>query len=70
MARNLQFPQVGDDVGVKWGLSTVRGRVLEVYGPEARRHVLVAVDLGGWEGDELPTVSLPIAEVRPFAATS
>lgn len=60
------FPRAGDDVEVAWGISTVRARVLEVYGPAASRHVLVEVDLGDM-GEDKPTVSMPIDEIHPLS---
>lgn len=71
MARKRAFPQPGDHVEIAWGISTVVGQVLEVYGPPTSRHVLLAVDLGT-EGDaeQWPTVSLPIDKVQPLSAAS
>ena len=61
----------GDAVEVPWGVDTVRGRVLEVYGPATRRNALVEVDLGaefdtrvGREVERHPTISLPVDAVR------
>lgn len=70
------FPSPGDEVEVPWGPGTVAGRVLRVYGPPSRRHVLVAIRLSEADADAEPadqveesTVSFPAALIRrPTAA--
>lgn len=51
---------------VPFGLDTVSGLVLEVYGPPGHRHVLLELDLG-YEG-ERPTVSLRVDELTRSSA--
>lgn len=64
---NLVF---GDEVLIPWGFEAeVRGTVQEIYGPPARRHVLVLLtpDLSGYVVDEPSTVSIPIDAVKKVA---
>lgn len=63
-AKELLF---GDEVLVPWGPNcTVRGTVQELYGPAARRHVVVALtpELSGYVVSEPTTVSWPATELR------
>ena len=60
----------GDEVLIPWGFDEdVRGRVQEVYGPPARRHVVVLLtpELSGSVVDEPSTVSMPIDAVKKAA---
>lgn len=55
-----------DEVMIQWGSTEVRGRVAEVYGPQALRRVVVALEpeLSSYVVAEPTTVALPIADVR------
>jgi hypothetical protein len=60
----------GDEVLVPWGPEyDVRGTVQEVYGPPARRHVVVRLtpELSGPVVDEPTTVAMPIDAVKKVA---
>lgn len=60
----------GDEVLVPWGFEDdVRGTVEEIYGPPARRHVVVLLtpELSGSVVDEPSTVSMPIDAVKKVA---
>lgn len=60
----------GDEVLIPWGFEDdVRGTVQEVYGPPARRHVVVLLtpELSGDIVDEPSTVSMPIGAVKKAA---
>lgn len=60
----------GDEVLIPWGFDEdVRGTVQEVYGPPARRHVVVLLtpELSGSVVDESSTVSMPIDAVKKAA---
>jgi len=60
----------GDEVLIPWGFEDdVRGTVQEVYGPPARRHVVVLLtpEISGPVVDEPSTVSMPAASVRKVA---
>ena len=60
----------GDEVLIPWGFEDdVRGTVQEVYGPPARRHVVVLLtpELSGDIVDEPSTVSMPIDAVKKAA---
>lgn len=60
----------GDEVLIPWGPATeVRGTVQEVYGPPARRHVVILLtpELTGSVVDEPSTVSMPIDAVKKVA---
>lgn len=64
---DLEF---GDEVLIPWGSKVdVRGTVQEVYGPPARRHVVVLLtpELSGAIVDEPSTVSTPIDSVKKIA---
>lgn len=56
----------GDEVMIPWGSTEVRGRVAEVYGPPAKRRVLVALEpeLSSYVVDEPTTVSIPLTDVK------
>jgi len=60
---NLSY---GEPVVVAWGLADVIGTVHEVYGPPARKHVVVKLtpELSGDVVDEPTTVSVPLDAVR------
>ncbi|MDA8038246.1 MAG: hypothetical protein M0Z69_03630 [Actinomycetota bacterium] len=60
----------GDEVLIPWGFDeAVRGTVQEVYGPPARRHVVVLLtpQISGAVVDEPATVSMPIDAVKKVA---
>jgi hypothetical protein len=60
----------GDEVLIPWGFEDdARGTVQEVYGPPARRHVVVLLtsELSGAIVDEPSTVSMPIDTVKKVA---
>lgn len=60
-------PRVGDTVQVPFGIGTVPGLVLEVYGSPRNRHVLLELDLG--YDEDRPTVSFPVDRlIRSTAA--
>ena len=64
---DLEF---GDEVLIPWGFEVdVRGTVREVYGPPARRHVVVLLtpEVSGAIVDEPSTVSMPIDSVKKVA---
>lgn len=60
----------GDKVAVPWGLDEVVGVVLEVYGPPARRSVLVRVPTRGPSGETLSEsdISFPEHALRVVTA--
>jgi len=60
----------GDKVAVPWGLEEVIGVVLEVYGPSARRSVLVRVPTLGPSGETLneSDISFPERSLHVVAA--
>jgi hypothetical protein len=63
----------GDEVLIPWGFADeVRGTVQEIYGPPARRHVVVLLtpQLSGSVVDEASTVSMPIDVVKKVVATA
>jgi hypothetical protein len=63
----------GDEVLIPWGFADdVRGIVQEVYGPRARRHVIVLLtpQLSDSVVDEPSTVSMPIDLVKKVVATA
>jgi len=62
----------GDVVLVSWGFEDVRGTVREVYGPPARRHVVVLLtpELSGDIVDEPSTVSVPFDAVTKVASVA
>ncbi len=60
----------GDEVLIPWGFEEdVRGTVQEVYGPLARRHVVVLLtpEMSGDIVGEPSTVSMPIDAVKKVA---
>lgn len=60
----------GDLVAIPWGLERdVHGTVQEVYGPPARRHVVVLLtpEVSGSIVDEPSTISMPIDSVKKVA---
>lgn len=60
----------GDEVLIPWGFEyDVRGMVQEVYGPSARRHVVVLLtpELSGAIVDEPSTVAIPLDSVKKAA---
>lgn len=60
----------GDEVLMPWGFEEdVRGAVQEVYGPPARRHVVVLLtpEVSGAIVDEPSTVSMPLDAVKKVA---
>lgn len=59
----------GDEVVVEWGLAQVHGHVHEVYGPPARKHVVVRLtpELSGGAVSEPTTVSVPLEAIRRVA---
>jgi hypothetical protein len=61
--------RAGDLVDIDWGLSTVTGRVRQVYGPPHRVQVTVELtpELSSYVVDEVTTVTLPSASVHPRA---
>lgn len=63
-------PAFGDEVLIPLGFEEdVRGTVQEVYGPPARRHVVVLLtpEISGAIVDEPSTVSMPIDAVKKVA---
>lgn len=65
MARAELAP--GEIVLVPWGFEVdVRGTVQEIYGPPARRHVIVLLspEVSGGIVDEPSTVSIPLSAVK------
>lgn len=59
----------GDEVVIPWGLTEVRGRIAEVYGPLGHRRVIVSLEpaLSDYVVDVPTTVSIPIADVKKVA---
>ncbi len=55
-----------DEVMIPWGSTEIRGRVAEVYGPQAGRRVVVTLEpeLSSYVVAEATTIALPIAHVR------
>jgi primosomal protein N' len=60
----------GDKVAVPWGLDEVIGVVLEVYGPPARRSVLVRVPTLGPAGETLDESDISFPEHALRAVTA
>lgn len=60
-------PVYGDLVDVDWGLATVVGKVVDVYGPPLRPQVTVELipELSSYVVDEPTTVTVPVGAVRP-----
>jgi len=59
----------GDKVAVPWGLSEIVGQVEEVYGPPARKYVVVRVPTHGPTGEILheENISFPEDSLRIVA---
>ncbi|MHB1925424.1 MAG: hypothetical protein ACYCSJ_12115 [Acidimicrobiales bacterium] len=66
MASTATSLKPGDRVVVPWGLTELVGTVIEVYGPRARRSVLVEVPVEGAEREvlALTRVSYPASGVH------
>lgn len=63
----MSEPQLGERVLVKWGPDTqVLAEVMEVYGPDARRHVLVLLtpEISSDVVDQPTTLSVPLYAVE------
>jgi rRNA processing protein Gar1 len=60
----------GDTVAVPWGLKEIMGEVEEVYGPTARKYVVVRVPTHGPAGEVLheENISFPEDSLRLVAA--
>jgi hypothetical protein len=60
----------GDKVAVPWGLGEIVGEAEEVYGPTARKYVVVRVPTHGPTGEILDerNMSFPEDWLRPVAA--
>ena len=60
----------GDKVAVSWGLDEIIGTVIEIYGPPARRSVLVRVPTHGPSGETLneSDISFPEHALRAVTA--
>lgn len=58
---------IGDRVELPWGFDEVEGVVEEIYGPPARRHVVVRIPVYDASGAVIDAerVSVPLASVRP-----
>lgn len=52
----------GDKVAVPWGLGEIVGEVEEVYGPKARRYVVVRVPTHGPTGEILDERNMSFPE--------
>jgi histidinol-phosphate/aromatic aminotransferase/cobyric acid decarboxylase-like protein len=63
-------PKPGDKVAVAWGLDEIIGTVIEIYGPPARRSVLVRVPTHGPTGETLEEsdISFPEHALRVVTA--
>ena len=61
-----------DLVDVAWGLGTVVGQVINLYGPPHRRHVTVELtpELSSYVVDEPTTVSVPLSAVQRHNAVA
>lgn len=57
---------VGDDVDIDWGLSTIVGKVVRIYGSRSRTQVTVELtpELSSFVVDERTTVTVPRGAVR------
>lgn len=68
---NAEFT-FGEEVAITWGVSEVRGRVVEVYGAPTRRHVVVELspELSDFIVAEPTTVSLPVDEVKKVTSAA
>lgn len=61
--------RVGQRVRLPWGHDTVKGTVIEVFGPPGRRFVRVAVELAEVEeGVDGPVIALPADAVEAATA--
>ncbi|MGH3535949.1 MAG: hypothetical protein ACRDQG_14750 [Pseudonocardiaceae bacterium] len=69
MARKTAL-KPGDKVAVPWGLDEIVGVVLEVYGPSARRSVLVRVPTHGPSGETLDESDMSFPEHALRAVTA
>lgn len=60
----------GDKVAVPWGLTEIVGEVEEVYGPSARKYVVVRVPTHGPAGEVLheENISFPEDSLRLVSA--
>jgi len=69
MAANSRI-KPGDKVAVPWGLDEIVGVVVEIYGPSARRSVLVRVPTRGPSGETLDEsdISFPEHALRVVTA--
>jgi hypothetical protein len=69
MAR-IKTLKPGDKVAVPWGLDEIIGTVVEIYGPPARRSVLVRVPTHGPSGETLDDsdISFPEHVLRAVTA--
>lgn len=65
-------PAYGDLVDVDWGLATVVGKVIDVYGPPLRPQVTVELipELSSYVVDETTTVTVPLVAVRPHSVVA
>jgi hypothetical protein len=59
-------PKAGDVVRVPWGLDTATGDIVEIQGPPARPHAVVALPVLGARGEVLDqtTVTFPLDSVE------
>lgn len=61
--------RIGQRVRLPWGLESVEGTIVDVFGPPARRFVRVAVELPQVEyPEDPPVVALPLDSVEVVAA--
>jgi rRNA processing protein Gar1 len=69
-AANPRRLKRGDKVAVPWGLDEIVGEVEEVYGPPARKYVVVRVPTHGPAGEILheENISFPEDSLRLAAA--
>lgn len=60
----------GDQVVVSWGLDEIIGTIIEIYGPPARRSVMVRVPTHGPSGETLDEsdISFPEHTLRAITA--
>lgn len=68
MAR-IKSLKPGDKVAVSWGLDEIVGTVVEIYGPSARRSVLVRVPTHGPSGETLDESEISFPEHALRAVT-
>ncbi len=62
--------KAGDKVAVPWGLDEIVGVVVDVYGPPARRSVLVRVPTRGPSGETLDESDISFPENTLRAVTA